>query len=182
MFERFTDGARQAVAGAVQEASRLRHEHFGTEHLLLGVLALPDDPAARALRGAGLELVSARGTVARLLGAPHPEGDEAALASIGVDLEAVREAVEASFGAGALDVPVVPPKRRRRGAVRWTDQAKRVLSLALQQATAERADRIEARHLILGILAEGGGVAVQVLRGQGIDPGELEVALRAALA
>ncbi|AUG79947.1 Clp protease [Kitasatospora sp. MMS16-BH015] len=185
MFERFTDGARRAVAGAGQEAVRLRHERIGTGHLLLGVLALPEDPAARVLRAAGLDLVTARGALARLLGAPHPAVDEAALASVGVDLAAVREAVEAGFGAdglAALAAPAGPPARRRRGPVRFGEREKRVLALALGQVTAERGDRIEARHLVLGILAEGGGPAVRLLSEAGVDLAELELALRAVHA
>jgi ATP-dependent Clp protease ATP-binding subunit ClpC len=38
MFERFTDRARRAITLASQEALRLRHDHVGTEHLLLGIV------------------------------------------------------------------------------------------------------------------------------------------------
>ena len=40
-FTRFTTEARQAIVVAQQEARALRHDHVGTDHLLLGVL----DPA-----------------------------------------------------------------------------------------------------------------------------------------
>jgi len=38
MYERFTDRARKVMQLASQEAQRFRHEHIGTEHLLLGLL------------------------------------------------------------------------------------------------------------------------------------------------
>jgi plasmid stability protein len=43
-FTRFTAEARQAVVTAQEEARALRHDHVGTDHLLLGVL----DPGAAA--------------------------------------------------------------------------------------------------------------------------------------
>ena len=35
MFERFTDGARQVVVRAQEDARRLGHSYIGSEHLLL---------------------------------------------------------------------------------------------------------------------------------------------------
>lgn len=46
-FTRFTPEARRVVMAAQQEACTLRHDHVGTEHLLLGVL---DPPSAQELR------------------------------------------------------------------------------------------------------------------------------------
>ncbi|WP_052682429.1 Clp protease N-terminal domain-containing protein, partial [Saccharothrix sp. ST-888] len=131
------------------------------------------DRAAAVLTAAGFDLVTARGAVARLLGAPHPDVDSAALASIGVDLDAIREAVEASFGAGALDAVPVEAKRRA-GTPRFTDRAKRTLSLALQESVRQGGGRIEAGHILLGLLREGGGVVVLALREHGLDPAAVE--------
>ncbi|MDH6576552.1 Clp protease N-terminal domain-containing protein [Kitasatospora sp. MAP5-34] len=181
MFERFSDGARKSVALGREEALRLRHDYIGTEHLLLGVLGQPEDPAVAVLIDAGLDLVTARGAVARLLGAPHPGVDEAALAAIGVDLEAVREAVEATFGAGALDVPAGPPKRGRSRVPRFTDRAKQVLALAVRAAVRQRSERIELGHLLLGILREGGGIGVRVVRESGVDLAAVERAVERTL-
>jgi hypothetical protein len=49
-FTRFTPGASQAVVAAQQYARGLRHDHVGTEHLLVGVL----DTAAVTPLGKGL--------------------------------------------------------------------------------------------------------------------------------
>ena len=38
MFERFTERARKVIVLAQDEAARLRHDHIGTEHLLLGLV------------------------------------------------------------------------------------------------------------------------------------------------
>jgi ATP-dependent Clp protease ATP-binding subunit ClpA len=52
--------ARDAVTMAELEARDLGHERVGTEHLLLGLLANEDDPAARLLLAAGVTLGAAR--------------------------------------------------------------------------------------------------------------------------
>ncbi|MEU3495811.1 Clp protease N-terminal domain-containing protein [Kitasatospora cineracea] len=181
MFERFAEEARRAVALAGTEARRMRHDHLGTEHLLLGLLAQPQDPAARVLGGFGLDLAGGRHAVLRALGGPGPERDAAALAAIGIDLDAVRAAVEHTFGAGALDAPPPAARRPRRGGPRFTDRGRRTMVLALRAATGQRARRIETGHLLLGLLREGGGVAVRVLRDQGVDLAELERRTEASL-
>ena len=50
MFERFTTGARAVVTGAQTEARALHHDHIGTEHVLLALLADPEGAVARATR------------------------------------------------------------------------------------------------------------------------------------
>jgi ATP-dependent Clp protease ATP-binding subunit ClpC len=72
MFERFSDGARQTVVMAQEEARRLSHNHIGTEHLLLGLLREGDSVAARALGRLGIVLADVRADVVRIIG----EGSE----------------------------------------------------------------------------------------------------------
>jgi hypothetical protein len=64
MFERFTDKARHTVVLAQEEARRLRHDHIGTEHLMLGLLREDDGAAATALTSLGVSLDEARERVA----------------------------------------------------------------------------------------------------------------------
>ena len=69
MFERFTDKARQAVVLAQEEARRLGHPEVGTEHLLLGLLAVYGDSAAsRTLTGLGIPLDELRSEVEKRIG------------------------------------------------------------------------------------------------------------------
>lgn len=58
-LEGFDGSARRAVALAEAEARELRHDHVGTEHLLLGLLA-DETPVAGALVDAGVTLTAAR--------------------------------------------------------------------------------------------------------------------------
>jgi hypothetical protein len=127
VFERFTTGARQAVTEAQGEARRLGHHYIGTEHILLGLLAVGDGIAADVLRDAGIDAATVERDVVRIVG-PGRAGlgpglgvgivDADALRVLGIDLDAVRDAVEATFGPGALDlaqVSVTGSERRRFG-------------------------------------------------------------------
>ncbi|HXL02408.1 MAG TPA: ATP-dependent Clp protease ATP-binding subunit [Candidatus Atribacteria bacterium] len=49
MFERYTERARKVIILAQDEAVRLKHNHIGTEHLLLGLLREREGVAAKIL-------------------------------------------------------------------------------------------------------------------------------------
>jgi ATP-dependent Clp protease ATP-binding subunit ClpA len=68
MFERFTAKAREVVIQAQEEARSLQHNYIGTEHILLGLLAVPDGIGARALRQLGLTKENARADVESIIG------------------------------------------------------------------------------------------------------------------
>src|SRR4029079_14064570 len=51
---------------AVEEADRVRHNHIGTEHLLLGVLSEPDSAAATMLTARGITSNGVRDELAQL--------------------------------------------------------------------------------------------------------------------
>jgi ATP-dependent Clp protease ATP-binding subunit ClpA len=106
MFERFTGDARTAVVQAQAHARRLGHRYIGCEHLLLAA-ASTGEPAAAALREHGVTPEAVETQIIRLVGLGQAASlfsalDREALASIGIDLEAVRARVEAAFGADAF--------------------------------------------------------------------------------
>jgi len=103
MFERFTEEARDLVVRAVEHAIRLGHRSVGPEHILLAAVST-GQPASAVLRAHGVtpELVE-EGIVGLGAGAGLFGGlDKDALATIGIDLDAVRARIEASFGPQAL--------------------------------------------------------------------------------
>lgn len=142
MFERFTAGARAAVAAhAPAEARRRGDRRVGTEHLLLGVLH--DAEAAQTL---GVDVESARSALAAL--------DEAALAAIGVDARGVERAT-------------IPEPSKR---LPFTSGAKATLSRALAVARRTGARRITALHLLSGLLTgDRTDPATDVLTELGVD-------------
>ncbi|MFE9453896.1 Clp protease N-terminal domain-containing protein [Streptomyces sp. NPDC006739] len=106
MFERFTPDARTAVVHAQEHARRLGHQHLGCEHLLLAVVAT-DQPAGAALRERGVTPERVEEEIVRQVGLGAGSAlfgtlNRDALASIGIDLDAVRARIEESFGPDAL--------------------------------------------------------------------------------
>jgi prophage maintenance system killer protein len=77
MFRRFTDRARRAVHLAREEALLLRHDHVGTEHLLLGLLYEGEGVAAHVLESLGISREDVRGQVDEIIGHGQspPRGD-----------------------------------------------------------------------------------------------------------
>jgi ATP-dependent Clp protease ATP-binding subunit ClpA len=193
MFERFTPGARATVVVAQDSARFLGARGIGTEHVLLGLLDASDDIAGRVLAGLGVTRARVLADIERIEQAHQEPGrellekDAAALRTIGIDLDAVRAAVEESFGPGALDGGTGtahddlqgPWWRRRhrqqqptgspRGHIPFSPRAKKVLELSLREAQALEHDYIGTEHVLLGLLREGQGLAVRILRDEGVE-------------
>jgi predicted DNA-binding transcriptional regulator AlpA len=76
MFTRFTDLARQSIVLAQEEARLLNHNYIGTEHLVLGLLALGDGVAWAALSALNVDVDRVRGKVLAVIGrgAETPQG------------------------------------------------------------------------------------------------------------
>ncbi|PJE65675.1 hypothetical protein COU91_00305, partial [Candidatus Saccharibacteria bacterium CG10_big_fil_rev_8_21_14_0_10_47_8] len=68
MFERFTERARQVVVLAQEEARTLKHNHIGTEHILLGLMREEEGIAARVLCDFKITDEDVRPLVVRLTG------------------------------------------------------------------------------------------------------------------
>jgi len=68
MFERFTADARNVVVHAQQEARDMRHRRIGTEHVLLGLLAVPTGVGAHALRQLGVGAEQVRADLQEIVG------------------------------------------------------------------------------------------------------------------
>jgi hypothetical protein len=124
MLERFTDDARTVLVQAQRHARRLGHRYIGCEHLLLAVVGA-DQPASAVLRERGLTPDRVEEEIVRRAGIGAGAGlfadlDRAALASIGIDLDAVRARIDASFGPDALTRAdrAVHPTTRRPGPAR----------------------------------------------------------------
>jgi ATP-dependent Clp protease ATP-binding subunit ClpA/post-segregation antitoxin (ccd killing protein) len=56
---------------------------------------------------------------------------------------------------------------------RFTDRASTVVRLAVQEARTESAPEVGTEHLLIGLLAEGGNMAIQVLGALEIEPEHL---------
>ncbi len=167
MFERFTKDARATVLQAQEEARWLRHDQIGTGHLMLALLTLGHGAVARALDSRGLDRTRLRS----LIIAETDGLDPGALASIGIDLDAVRQATEAAFGEGALD------RRRGGGRPRFSAEAKKTLELSLRVAINNRHRSIGDGHILLGLLMLPQSAPVRALRRDETDLDALKAAV-----
>jgi ATP-dependent Clp protease ATP-binding subunit ClpA len=179
VFERFRQGARRVVELAQEEAQSLGHNYIGTEHLLIGLVGQQEGLAAKALASQGITQEALRKEVTEIIGTVYPPPfDRAALANLGIDLEEVRRRVEATFGPGALE-------RTRASCIwahrRFTPRAKKVLELALREAIALRHGYLDTEHVLLGLIREGDGLAVKILKRLGVTPREVESAVHREL-
>jgi ATP-dependent Clp protease ATP-binding subunit ClpA len=165
VFERFTSDARDVVVLAQEEARVLRHGHIGTEHLLLAQLRL--DTTTTVLHRHGLDHDEVAAAVAAHLGSADLDAE--ALRTLGIDLDAVRDVAEATFGPGALDAPRRGRQPRSPAHIPFSSRAKKVLELSLREALAMRARTITDGHIVLGLLREGQGLAAKVLHDRGVD-------------
>jgi ATP-dependent Clp protease ATP-binding subunit ClpA len=155
MFERFSRSARVAVVLAQEEARDLGARAIGPEHLLISVLQGASGELSSVVDGYGLTAEVVRGRLAESVSGGDDLVDDAeALQSIGIDLDAVRDAVLRTFGADAFDGAFHRSgrRRRRRGHLPFDRSAKKVLELALREALAHKDKEISAEHVLLGIL------------------------------
>ncbi|WP_308117315.1 Clp protease N-terminal domain-containing protein [Streptomyces fuscigenes] len=177
MFEYFTERAKRAIVAGQDEALALGHDFMGTEHLLLGLVAVPESTAGALLAAAGAEPAAARARAVGILEADGIFGTGAqdakdALSALGIDVDEIKRRADGTFGEGAFQYP--------RPA--YTPHAKKALELTVRAWRSCGHDPedpgagIGTEHMLLGLLAEPEGRSHRVLDALAVD----EEALRAA--
>jgi len=175
MFERFSAQARGVVVDAVAGSGPVT-----PTELLTALLTAERGIATEVLTESGITLDAIRRAGAGAKGGDSKGGDShnldddaEILKSIGIDLDAVRESLEQSFGEGVLDETPVPDgvDTSRKGRFgfprsRFEKDSKKVLELSLREALAHKDNRIGAEHILLGILRVADGPTRQALETQ----------------
>src|SRR5262249_52447412 len=103
------------------------------------------------------------------------EGDGVAakvLANLGVELNKVRSAVEFIIGRG---------DRAVLGEIGLTPRSKKVLELAVDEARRLNHHYIGTEHLLLGLVRQTDGVAIEVLKRLSVSPEEVRRQTRRVL-
>jgi len=180
MPEWLTGDAGQVVARASEQARRLGHGFIGGEHLLYGV-ACADGEAGTVLRERGVTPERVEAEFVRLIGPRNTPGgslfgdlDRDALTTIGIDLDTVRERIEAAFGPAALAPEAPAPRRWRRsrpgrrsgcvtGDLPLTRRAKKCLESSLREARAHPGGQLGTEHIALALLAMDDGLPHRIL-------------------
>jgi len=210
MFERFTASARAVVVQAQEHARRLGHGYIGCEHLLLAAVST-GEPAAAALRGLGVTPERVEAEIVRRAGLGQAAGlfsalDRDALASIGIDIDAVQAQIEAAFGPDALtrgrsgtcrgpavargplallrrshgggrDAAAGAHPARPTGHIPFTPHAKKSLELSLREAVARHDGYIGAEHLTLALVGMDAGAVPPILSALGTTQAALRTAI-----
>jgi ATP-dependent Clp protease ATP-binding subunit ClpA len=195
MPRQFTRDARQVVVCASEQARRLGHGFIGGEHLLYGLASAGGEVGA-VLRERGVTPERVEAEFVRLIGPGNTASgslfgalDRDALNTIGIDLDTVRERIEAAFGPGAL-APDAPASRRwRRSRPGWrpgpvtghiplTRRAKKCLAGSRREAQAHSSGHLGAEHIALALLAMDDGVPHRILSAIGASAPRLGSEIR----
>jgi hypothetical protein len=156
-----TPRARKVIELAVDEARRLNHHYIGTEHLLLGLVREGEGIAAGVLESLGVNLENVRRQTIQCLSTP---GDQSS---------PVRNTVVSSEVALLLQTSSNDLDR----VDNFTEHARKLLSLALEEAQRFQHNYIGTEHLLLGLVSEGEGVGAKVLEGLGVEPNKVRSAV-----
>ena len=170
MIERFIPQTRKLIALAAREARALGATSVGDEHFVLAVIIeLP-------------RLVMLPATPAPWLTDDAPSVDDArtllrrdtrdTLAALGISLDEIESRVEATFGAGAW------AEASAAGRIRFSNEGKRALELALRRARRCRRKQVVVSDVLSGAL-EVDGRGRRLLRELGVDVDELRERLAA---
>jgi ATP-dependent Clp protease ATP-binding subunit ClpA len=176
--ERYNLDARVALALAEEWAYAMETGSVGAEHLLLGVLENAGHHLSSVLRDFGLtaEVIRDRLTCAESSPDRSFEDYAQALRSIGIDLRAIRDNIDGTFGPGTYENALPKYGRRRRGHAPFTKPAKKVLELSLREALAHKDNWIGCEHIILAIL-RGGDKSTLGLITEQVDTAQLRAAV-----
>jgi ATP-dependent Clp protease ATP-binding subunit ClpC len=157
----FTPRAKKILELSLREAVRLRHDHIGTEHILLGVIAEGDGVGARILRQHSPDLMAIRMAILDMLGTVPPEATRSR--------RWARRRSEASLGLTAE--PGEPPD------MRTTPAADTSLSEAARLAGSQP---VGSHHLLLAALGDPDTAAARAMAALGVDLDRAKEALRTA--
>src|SRR5262245_30613130 len=155
--------AERYLAAGANEARRLGHRSVGTEHVLLALTRDPEGSASRILR----QLDVSHGDIAEspcIAGTPTRRIDADALASLGIDLESVREQLDETFGPGALE-------QTRTGCLGIMPRLKMALAYAVDYADE---GPVQDEHVLLGLLSVPDSLATHILFELGVTKANVE--------
>jgi ATP-dependent Clp protease ATP-binding subunit ClpA len=143
------------IRGA-EEARRRGHNYVGTEHVLLVLIRDREGGAARVLAQLQVAPEEVERSLACWLEGGGPLGakiDSEALATLGIDFDAVRQRLEQTFGPGALE-------QTRSACLGIAPRLKLALAYALDHAGNRP---LADEHVLLGMLSVPDSVAARAL-------------------
>jgi ATP-dependent Clp protease ATP-binding subunit ClpA len=146
--------AKRYLTAGAEQARRLGCSFVGTEHVLLALCA-----ASASVESALAPWLGPSSERAKI--------DPEALASLGIDLDAVRARIEGTFGPGALE-------RASASCLGITPQLKLALAHALDHAGDSP---LSDEHVLLGILSVPDSAGARALANLGISADNVRAVL-----
>jgi ATP-dependent Clp protease ATP-binding subunit ClpA len=163
----FDEEARDALAGAQDEAGRLNQRSIDSGHLLLGLMRGPSGHGrAENASTARARLNPVRGAEAAMMlrdagvGEATTNAAQRLLTQLGLDLSTLRDQMAVAAGP-----PIV-------GEVSMAQDAKRAIELAVASAKTRGSTRVGSMDLLVGVL-NAGGPGATLLRAAGVTPRSL---------
>ena len=170
VYDGFTDRACRVFLEMRSEAFLLDHDHTGTEHLFIAIVEVNDDVTGPVLRRFGVLPETLRREVR-------------ALVTPGIDFDSERMIV---FRASGPDDETTGPEVAPLPVASDREFTPRLMKCLMRLAPFEARelddDHVGPEHMLLALLREGNGVAVQALQNLGVDTSELTAALYQKIA
>lgn len=145
-----TPRAQEVIALAVKEAETLNHHFVGTEHLLLGLIGMPESIAVNVLQDLGVTVEEVRAEILRILSQKSGPQSTLILQARGDRQRMKRE-------------------RERDRFDRFDDDARKVLNLAQEEAQRFQHNYIGTEHLLLGLVGLEESTAARILNRLGVE-------------
>jgi len=142
-----SDGTKQVIATAIQEARKFGHRYVGTEHLTLGLLAYEDGIPSQVLRNQGLAIEKLREQVLAMLRSSVDASHDLAHSRHG-DYEWMHQQELAK----AFSSPSF-----------W-----HIMVLAVDSANRLGSGPVNSEHLLLALARDSDSPAAQILADKGI--------------
>ena len=155
-----TDRVKRVIELAVEESRRLNHQYIGTEHLLLGLLREGHGVGAGVLESLGVNLERVRTETSRVL---------------------AQSGTGARVGRPGYNPPAGGRSRGDRFDT-FTESARRVLSLAQEEAQRFNHNYIGTEHLLLGLLRQSESLGAKTIDSLGVSLERTRSAVEAVMA
>ena len=166
-----TPRAKKVIELAVDEARRMNVHYIGTEHILLGLSRESEGIAAGVLESVGATFARLLRHTYSILGLDLPPELRSSIEPLRPDHRQVRYHTEktSKIPDPQIYTSGVVSYTQQNRFYKFTERARKVLSLAQEEAQRFQHNYIGTEHLLLGLVRENDGIAAKVLAGLGVD-------------
>ena len=167
MLDRFTDRARKVMSIAKQEALDLHTNKVGTEHLLLALAKEQEGIAAEALRSLDISYDDIMDTLKEVNAAATTKADATPSEAAG----------EAASEDPAPAADASKEQATESGKLAFTPLVISVMERSFRVARENNQIYVSTEHLLMGIVTEGKGIAMDILMRLGVSASAVKEAI-----